>query len=543
MTAAPLSIARLLDAPLCSPGDLGAPIPPSPYAVSVCLPTWRDNVGYEEGEPRVVDRLQAGYPRFVFHPLCRRLFEECRRRFARDDEGCLAFPTRASAERCGAWIERRTGLAARIEATGFADVQAVLFAPRCAAEAKAFWQHTGEGVTSRVAEAAWGAMVSEPCADEGEGGRRGEGVRGRRGEGEKRHGGSTPSPPHAFAPSPPLPTASREAGPKPLLRERLAFLTGVAPDDVFLFPCGMNAAWRLHRAILTLFPDRRSAQFGFPYVDTLKILEKTGAGGAFFPRGDGDDLAGLDRLMARERLAAIYTEFPSNPLLLSPDLESLARLARRHETPLIIDDTVASCLNVDVLQVADIAWMSLTKYFSGVGDATGGAAVVNPGSPFASALRDALRREDDLLSDLDADVLERNSRDFTSRMARINANTELLADHLQRHPRVARVHFPKFSTPERYRAFQRPGGGYGGLLSIELRDAPVAAPRFFDALRVCKGPNLGMAYTLACPYTILAHYGELDFAERCGVSRHLVRVSVGTEDPHDLVDRFDAALV
>jgi cystathionine gamma-synthase len=104
------------------------------------------------------------------------------------------------------------------------------------------------------------------------------------------------------------------------------------------------------------------------------------------------------------------------------------------------------------------------------------------------------------------------------------------------------VYYPKFQTPGEYRAFRKPAGGYGGLLSLVLKDAPAATPRFFDALRVSKGPNLGTNYTLACPYTILAHYGELEFAESCGVSRHLVRVSVGLEDPDDLRRRFTEAL-
>ncbi|MGD9857485.1 MAG: PLP-dependent transferase, partial [Planctomycetaceae bacterium] len=96
--------------------------------------------------------------------------------------------------------------------------------------------------------------------------------------------------------------------------------------------------------------------------------------------------------------------------------------------------------------------------------------------------------------------------------------------------------------PDAFRAFQRPGGGYGGLLSLTLHNEAESAPRFFDALRVCKGPNLGMTYTLACPYTILAHYGELEFAESCGMSRHLIRVSVGLEDADDLIERFNVAL-
>ena len=61
-------------------------------------------------------------------------------------------------------------------------------------------------------------------------------------------------------------------------------------------------------------------------------------------------------------------------------------------------------------------------------------------------------------------------------------------------------------------------------------------------LAVCKGPSLGAEFTLACPFTLLAHYGELDWAESCGVSRYLIRLSVGLENPRELWQRLDLAL-
>lgn len=493
--------------PLWRAEDLGAPIPPSTHAVSVALPTWRDNVGYEEGDPNVVDRLRAGYPRFVYHPLCRSLFAECMKRWGQTDEACLAFSTAASARRCGEWLARRAGTEARVVDVGACGVHAVFFAKAHASEAKSFWQHSGEGVSSRRAEAVLRAWEATPVSE-------------------------------ADAAGPQTGTQA-----KTQLRERIAGAVGVSPEFVWLFPCGMNAGFQLHRVLLELAPNRRSVQFGFPYVDTLKIQEKRGPGAHFFRRADADDLARLSATVASEPVSAVYTEFPSNPLLASPDLAALSALSRQHDFPLIIDDTVASTLNVDLLQVADAVWMSLTKYFSGTGDVTGGAMIVNPQSHYAARIVERLRETfDDLLFDADAIVLERNSRDFESRMRLVNANAEKLADFLNSHPRVETVYFPKYSTPELYRRYLRSGAGYGGLLSIDLKDAARCAPRFFDSLRVCKGPNLGMGYTLACPYTILAHYGELDFAESCGVSRWLVRVSVGIEESEEMIGRFDKAL-
>lgn len=442
-----------------------------------------------------MQRLTTGYPRFVYNAHCRRLFGEGAARFAADGESCLVFPSRRTAAACAEFIERRAQCQSRLHELPGHDVWAVVFPVAAAPAAKAFWQHTGVGVSSRQAEAV---------------------LEGRR----------------------PVDATSAQSA----IRQRLSGVMGVPQEAVTLFPTGMAAFHTLHQAVAALFPGRKSVQFGFPYVDSLKVLEGFGAGAHFFPRGDEADVRALEDLVRSTQVSAICTEFPANPLLTSPDLSRLAEIARRAGVPLIVDDTVASCVNVDLLPVADVVWCSLTKYFSGRGDVTGGAAVVNPRSPFADRLTSALAAEyEDLLWCDDAVVLEANSRDFSERVHAVNRTAETLAAFLQQHPDVAAVHYPAYRSRGEYAAFQRSGGGFGGLLSLEVRNPEQCAPRFYDALAVCKGPNLGMSYTLACPFTILAHYHELDFAERCGVSRWLIRVAVGAEPADVLIDRFSSA--
>lgn len=489
-------MADLRSSPLWRPDDLGRPIPDSPHAVSACLPTWRDNIAYEEADPRVHLKLTTGYPRFVYNEFCRKLFAEFESRFAGPAESCVACPSPSAAQRFAEFVQRRTGRPVRVHSCQVRDVHAVCFPRDCAAAAKACWQHCGEGISSRQAEAVLAGAVAGDAADA-----------------------------------------------KRTLRERVGALAGVPPDAVWLFPSGMSAHFTLHRALQRMLPERKSVQFGFPYVDTLKVQQLCGAGVHFFPRGDAEELQQLAALASTGKLSGIYTEFPTNPLLVSPDLHRLCQLAQAAGCPLVVDDTIAGLLNADVLPAADVVWSSLTKFFSGVGDVTGGAVIINPSGRFAADIRQALEQVwEDLFWPADAIVLERNSRDITQRMSAVNRNAEQLADFLHTHPRVARVYYPKHQSRAAYDTFRRPGGGYSGLLSIELHDAARSAPAFFDALRVCKGPNLGMHYTLACPYTILAHFNELDFAESCGVSRYLVRVSVGTEDADDLISRFDEAL-
>jgi cystathionine gamma-synthase len=486
----------LLTDPLSQPADLGKPIPDSRHAVSVCLPTWADNVGYEEGDPRVVERMQSGYPRFFYHPLCRDLFAECRKRFARPGEDCLVFASSRAAERFAEFLLRHSGYAGRLQPLNADDGQAVLFPAQAAATAKLGWQHLGGGVSSRQAE----------CLLE-----------------------------HRS------PAAAVEA--KAVLRQRIAALADVAPDDVYLFPCGMNAVFAVHGALQQLRPEARSAQYGFPYVDTLKILQKVGRGAHFFPRGDDGEFAQLQELLPAESIVGLFTEFPSNPLLVCPDLERLDNLSRQYGFPLIVDDTIAGFHNVDLLPAADVVVSSLTKFFSGAGDVTGGSVIFNRNRPFYSELKTAFERgyRDALFAE-DAIVLERNSRDYAARMPRINDSTLKLVDDLAGRPEVESVFFPQRSDVARYDRFRKPDGGYSGLFSLVLKDGPQKAPRFFERLRISKGPNLGTNFSLACPFTILAHYTELDFAESCGVSRWLVRVSVGLEPAEELIDRFAEAL-
>jgi len=83
-------------------------------------------------------------------------------------------------------------------------------------------------------------------------------------------------------------------------------------------------------------------------------------------------------------------------------------------------------------------------------------------------------------------------------------------------------------------------GGYGGLISITLKN-PKKAPAFYDALQVSKGPSLGTEFTLACPYTLLAHYDELDWAESHDVTPNLLRFSIGREPLEELIARFEDA--
>jgi len=79
------------------------------------------------------------------------------------------------------------------------------------------------------------------------------------------------------------------------------------------------------------------------------------------------------------------------------------------------------------------------------------------------------------------------------------------------------------------------------LISFTLK-SPKKAPKVYDSLEICKGPSLGTDFSLACPYTIIAHYDELEWTESCGVESNLIRISIGTEPIERLLEVMKKAL-
>lgn len=138
--------------------------------------------------------------------------------------------------------------------------------------------------------------------------------------------------------------------------------------------------------------------------------------------------------------------------------------------------------------------------------------------------------------------MEHNARDFVSRVLRVSISAESIADLLNAHRTVEHVYYPKnCSTRALYECCKRPGAGYGFLMTILFKQ-PSYARTFFDSLDVAKGPSLGTNFTLACPYALLAHYTELDWASGYGVVEHLVRISVGLEEVAMLLTTVTGAL-
>ncbi|KAL8698426.1 MAG: hypothetical protein Q9224_001855 [Gallowayella concinna] len=267
-------------------------------------------------------------------------------------------------------------------------------------------------------------------------------------------------------------------------------VVGFSEDDVYLYPSGMSSIFNVHRAMLSSRGDMKSICFGFPYIDTLKILEKWGPGCLFYGNGSAEDLDELEqRCKQGEKYLALFCEFPGNPLLQCPDLDRVRTLADRFNFAVVVDETIGNFLNIHVMPHADVIVSSLTKVFSGDSNVMGGSLILNPLSRYYHMLKKTMEMEyEDNYWAEDALFMERNSRDFVSRIARINHNAEAIS--------MKDVYYPKYSSTRHfYDQYRNPTGGYGGLLSVTFRTRPEAIA-FYDALETAKGPSLGTNFTL-----------------------------------------------
>ncbi|RYP04053.1 hypothetical protein DL765_010317 [Monosporascus sp. GIB2] len=586
--------------------DLGESVPPNTaHAVSVSLPTWRANVGYEEGENWVVGRMTTGYPRFFIHKSIQAFAHDIAAKYGQPGQSAMLFPTKKIAHRCLEFVREKAPEAAQadlnvvtlvLDPTENAPevlrsimpaVSAVILKQDAYPIAKQYWQHSGDGVSSRRAEFCHGLfkeglLVPERSASSPRPSQQ------KPFRGPKRY--QRPSSMDGLtngmhrtaqgAASDVVPSTSGDAekvaealessrfleerygrnldlslvqNAKSAIRRRIAGvlttdvdlsaalptmdsnargMTNLKEDDIYLFPCGMNAIFTAHQLLLHAREPRKSVEFGFPYVDTLKILQKFGPGAVFYGHGSPAELDDFEaRLQNGEKFLGLFCEFPGNPLLTCPDLVRIRQLADAYDFVVVVDETVGTFVNVNVLPYADVVVSSLTKIFSGESNVMGGSMVLNPNGRYYGSLKSTMPEvfEDTYWAE-DVIFMERNSRDFKTRIDRVNANAEAICEVLMAHPLVTKIYYPKYNeTRSNYEMCRTPDGGYGGLLSCTLK-SKAHAMAFYDALETAKGPSLGTNFTLTSPYVILAHYQELDWAASFGVDPSLLRISVGLED-------------
>jgi len=250
----------------------------------------------------------------------------------------------------------------------------------------------------------------------------------------------------------------------------------------------------------------------------------------------------------RENPAAplVYAETPVNPTLKVVDLAAAAAAAHRHGAWLMVDNTFASPFCQRPLSLgADIVAHASTKYLAGHGVVVGGVVVSSHPEYVAGPLYTSLKIYGGCASPFDCWLTTLGLKTFELRMQRHCDNALTVARWLETHPKIERVYYPGLeSRPDHALALRQMVGGFGGMVSFELRGGIRAGKGLMEALRVCTlAVSLGNTDSLICHPASMTH-SALAPADRLamGISDGLVRFSVGIENVEDLLADLEQGL-
>lgn len=325
----------------------------------------------------------------------------------------------------------------------------------------------------------------------------------------------------------------------------LAFETVMADlegtEAAFSFASGMAA---IHTVITTLAEagDRvvsSTELYGGTYSMFHTVLPRYGIDVTFVDPHDADAVA-----RALPGASLFYVETIANPNVTVADLEVLG--ARCHEAgvPGVVDNTFASpALCTPSRYGFDFVLHSATKYIGGHHDLTGG--VVCCSHRDMERLRATVIETGGTMAPLEAWLAIRGLATLELRMERHSSSAYQIAQALEEHPKVERVHHPGLpSHPQHDVALRELAGGFGGMLAFEVAGGVEAGQHFCDALQLAwVATSLGGTTTLVGHAASTTHR-QLDPEARraAGIGDGLVRVSIGLEDADDLLEDFERAL-
>ena len=475
--------------------------------------------GYEQKDPEIVQHMTSGYPRFVLHPFAQQLSDHYRTHSPHPDQKLwLTSSTQMGAELIALLARPSTNQAEVATATPFAadGINGVTHpdTPELNNRAKRFLQNTGGFLSSRAAEDRLVQLGLVETAHSEE-----------------------------LFPGDALAEVRRHLQP---------LFAGTTANDILPATCGMNALYAAFRTLAERQAEKGRTvwvQLGWIYLDTIALLKR-------FPSQPDDyvylpdifDLPALELLFATQgnHIAGLIIEAPTNPLLQTPDLEAIARLARSHDARIIIDPSVSSPFSVDVLPHADIVTASLTKYAASEGDLMAGLVVVNPKASQAAELRQQVATRLEPVYSRDLSRLAHEIGETKEVFRAIETNVPLIANWLEAHPAVKSVTWSHHSASrENYAKIARSPESVGCMITFTL-NVPLAG--FYDQLRLPKGPSFGMKTTLICPFIYLAHYDlvttEAGRAELAAsdLDPDLMRLSVGCEPADEIIAALAEAL-
>lgn len=323
------------------------------------------------------------------------------------------------------------------------------------------------------------------------------------------------------------------------VEEKIAAVDGA--EAALLFSSGMAA---ISTALLTLLkPGDEILCSAAIYGGTFHVIEdlmvKFGVERRFITLEQLADLA----TVIGPRTRMVWFESPINPTLRCVDVRKVATACKKAGVLSVIDNTFASALNQPVLSMGiDLSMQSATKYLNGHSDVTGGA--LSGAKAMVAPLAKARRLLGGIMDPLPAFALGRGMKTMPLRVAQHNANALAIAQHLEHHPALERVYYPGLASHPDYAIAVGQMSGFGGVVTIDVKGGRDAAFRVFDRLTVIKrAASLGGVESICSLPILTSQYGLTDEElVAAGVSKGMIRMSIGLEDATDLIADLEQAL-
>ena len=258
---------------------------------------------------------------------------------------------------------------------------------------------------------------------------------------------------------------------------------------------------------------------------------------------DGTDLEDWQAALDKPT-KVVFLDSPSNPMLDLVDIPAVAEMAHAAGARMVVDNVFATPLFQKPLELgADIIVYSATKHIDGHGRCLGGA-VLSDEDFMNEHFIPFYRHTGPSMSPFNAWVMAKSLETLSLRVQHQSAASMQVAEHLEGHAKISRVRHPGLeSFPQRELA-RRQMSGHGTLVTIDLKGGKDAAFKLLDTLDLVDiSNNLGDAKSLACHPATTTHQ-RLSPEERSslGISDGVVRISIGLEDPQDLLEDLDRAL-
>jgi cystathionine beta-lyase/cystathionine gamma-synthase len=254
-----------------------------------------------------------------------------------------------------------------------------------------------------------------------------------------------------------------------------------------------------------------------------------------------DDRAGIERTLATTPTRLVWFESPTNPILKIVDVAWLTGVAHAHGALAVLDNTFAG-LDQHRTHAVDLYVHSLTKYAAGHGDVMGGALVGS--HDLLGRMRHEAATLGPTLDPHAAFLVLRGLKTYHLRRAAQVDNAHRVAAFLAHEPRVARVHYPGLESHPGHALARAQMDDFGSVVTIDLAGTGAQAAAFCDALELFGlTPSLGSTESLVMAPSFLKSR-DYTAAERAaaGVGETTVRLSLGIEDPDDLVADLRQAL-